>query len=39
VEDLIGYLEKRGAYIPDYQQRKRAGLAQGAALVDRVGFA
>jgi hypothetical protein len=26
VEDLIGYLEKRGAYIPDYQQRKRAGL-------------
>jgi hypothetical protein len=26
VEDLIGYLEKRRAYIPDYEQRKRAGL-------------
>jgi hypothetical protein len=26
VEDLIGYLEKRCAYIPDYQQRQRAGL-------------
>jgi len=26
VEDLIGYLEKRRAYIPDYQQRQRAGL-------------
>jgi hypothetical protein len=25
VEDLIGYLEKRCAYIPDYQQRQRAG--------------
>jgi len=26
VEDLIGYLEKRRAYIPDYQQRQGAGL-------------
>ena len=26
VEDLIGYLEKRRAYIPDYQQRQREGL-------------
>ena len=25
VEDLIGYLEKRRAYIPDYEQRHRAG--------------
>ncbi len=26
VEDLIGYLKKRQAFIPDYQQRQRAGL-------------
>jgi hypothetical protein len=26
VEDLIGYLERRRAYIPDYEQRQRAGL-------------
>jgi hypothetical protein len=26
VEELIGYLEKRRAYLPDYQQRRRAGL-------------
>jgi hypothetical protein len=26
VEELIGYLERRRAYIPDYQQRQRAGL-------------
>jgi hypothetical protein len=26
VEGLIGYLEKRRAYIPDYEQRRRAGL-------------
>jgi hypothetical protein len=26
VEELIGYLEKRRAYIPNYHQRKRAGL-------------
>ena len=26
VETLIGYLEKRRAYIPDYEQRQRAGL-------------
>jgi hypothetical protein len=26
VEELIGYLEKRRAYIPDYEQRQRAGL-------------
>jgi Uncharacterised protein family (UPF0236) len=25
VEELIGYLERRRAYIPDYQQRQRAG--------------
>ena len=26
VEELIGYLEKRRAYIPNYEQRRRAGL-------------
>lgn len=26
VEELIGYLERRRAYIPDYQERQRAGL-------------
>ena len=26
VEELIGYLEKRRAYIPDYRQRQKAGL-------------
>jgi hypothetical protein len=26
VEELIGYLEKRRAYIPDYEERQRAGL-------------
>jgi hypothetical protein len=26
VEELIGYLEKRRAYIPNYEQRQRAGL-------------
>jgi uncharacterized protein UPF0236 len=26
VEDLIGYLEKRRGYIPDYEERQRAGL-------------
>jgi hypothetical protein len=26
VEELIGYLEARRAYIPDYQERQRAGL-------------
>ena len=26
IRDLIGYLEKRRTYIPDYQQRQRAGL-------------
>jgi hypothetical protein len=26
LEDLVGYLEKRRAYIPDYEQRQRAGL-------------
>jgi hypothetical protein len=26
VEELIGYLEKRRAYIPDHRQRQRAGL-------------
>ena len=26
VEELIAYLDKRRAHIPDYQQRQRAGL-------------
>jgi hypothetical protein len=26
VKELIGYLEKRRGYIPDYRQRQRAGL-------------
>jgi hypothetical protein len=26
VEDLIGYLDKRREFIPDYQERRRAGL-------------
>jgi hypothetical protein len=26
VEELIGYLEKRRAYLPDYEQRQQAGL-------------
>ncbi len=26
VEELIGYLEKRRAYLPDYEQRRKAGL-------------
>ena len=26
LEDLIGYLEKRRAYLPDYGERQRAGL-------------
>ena len=26
VKELIAYLEKRQAYIPNYQQRQRAGL-------------
>jgi len=26
VADLIGYLERRRGYIPDYQERRRAGL-------------
>jgi hypothetical protein len=26
VEELIAYLERRRGYIPDYQQRRRAGL-------------
>jgi hypothetical protein len=26
IDDLIGYLERRRAYIPDYQERQRAGL-------------
>ena len=26
VEEIIAYLEKRRAYIPNYQQRQRAGL-------------
>ncbi|MGZ3389374.1 MAG: hypothetical protein ACXVCF_07245, partial [Isosphaeraceae bacterium] len=26
VEEFVAYLDKRRAYIPDYQQRQRAGL-------------
>jgi hypothetical protein len=37
VEELIGYLEKRQAYIPNYQQRKRAGLWITGGEVQRLG--
>jgi hypothetical protein len=35
VEGLIGYLEKRRAYIPDYQQRQRAGLRIASTRVEK----
>jgi hypothetical protein len=35
VEDLIGYLEKRRAYIPDYEQRQRAGLWIASTTVEK----
>jgi hypothetical protein len=35
VEELIGYLEKRRAYIPDYQQRQRAGLWNASTRVEK----
>ena len=36
VEELIGYLEKRRAYIPDYEQRKRAGLWIASTRVEKL---
>jgi hypothetical protein len=36
VEELIGYLEKRRAYIPDYQQRQRAGLWIASTRVEKL---
>jgi Uncharacterised protein family (UPF0236) len=36
VEELIGYLERRRAYIPDYQQRQRAGLWIASTRVERL---
>jgi hypothetical protein len=35
VEELIGYLEKRRAYIPDYEQRQRAGLWAASTRVEK----
>jgi Uncharacterised protein family (UPF0236) len=35
VEELIGYLEKRRAYIPDYRQRQRAGLGIASTRVEK----
>ena len=36
VEDLIGYLEKRRAYIPDYRERQRAGLWIASTRVEKL---
>jgi hypothetical protein len=36
VEELIAYLEKRRAYIPDYQQRQRAGLWIASTRVEKL---
>lgn len=36
VEELIGYLEKRRAYIPDYEQRQRAGLWIASTRVEKL---
>jgi len=36
VEELIGYLEKRRAYIPDYEQRHRAGLWIASTRVEKL---
>ena len=35
IEDLIGYLEKRRAYIPDSEQRQRAGLSIASTRVEK----
>ena len=35
VEELIGYLEKRRASIPDYEQRQRAGLGIASNRVEK----
>jgi hypothetical protein len=36
VEDLIGYLEKRRGLIPDYQERRRAGLWIASTRVEKL---
>ena len=36
VEELIAYLEKRRAYIPNYQQRQRAGLWIASTRVEEI---
>jgi hypothetical protein len=36
VEDLIGYLEKRREFIPDYQERRRAGLWIASTRVEKL---
>ena len=36
VEELIGYLEKRRAYIPNYEQRQRAGLWIASTRVEKL---
>jgi hypothetical protein len=36
VEELIGYLERRRAYIPDYRQRQRAGLWIASTRVEKL---
>jgi hypothetical protein len=36
VEELMGYLEKRRAYLPDYQQRQRAGLWIASTRVEKL---
>jgi Uncharacterised protein family (UPF0236) len=35
VEELIGYLERRRAYLPDYRQRQRAGLWLASTRVEK----
>src|SRR5262249_4740930 len=35
IEDLIGYLEKRRGYIPDYRQRQREGLWIASTCVEK----
>jgi hypothetical protein len=36
VEDLIGYLEKRRGFIPDYRERRRAGLWIASTRVEKL---
>jgi Uncharacterised protein family (UPF0236) len=36
VEDLIGYLEKRQAFLPDYRERRRAGLWIASTRVEKL---